>query len=473
MAIFTYTALKRDGSIATGDLNAADKAEALRKLERSQLQPVSVKPKAGGAADEPAAKGKPADKSADKSAKVSGLAAANQKATAKATPNLKLAKDGKDGSSSKEQLAKAEAALAQKTGNSQNVPKGPVRLKKQDIILLTEELSDLLGAGLQLEPALKIMESRDELSALKDVTTLLRSKIRDGTNFATALRESSNNFGELYCNMAAAGEISGALPKILRRQSEYLQAIAVLQNKVTTAMIYPVILFSVAIVVGIMFVTNLIPQLTGLLKTMGKPMPLPAVIINRLGDFFASYWWALLIGISLSVWAFNHFTNLPQYKEKWHAKMMDLPFMGPLLRSRFYVQMLETLSNLVGNGLPLLRSLELTRDATVNLHQKTLLTKVCSMVSEGASLSKSLKRQEFFPPLLTDMVAVGEQTGDLETSLSRTAQRFDKELQKVIDRATALMQPVILLIMAVVVGMLAYMMIGVILDSMDNMRKAG
>jgi general secretion pathway protein F len=449
MPAFTYTALKRDGSVSTGDMNANDKADAIRRLERNQLQPVSVKPKDSSAAEAPKA-----EKAAPKPAPVKP---AEKAAPAKPDPKAPPA----------ERPEKAKAAAAKQ---AEDPPKRSVKLSKQQVILLTEELSDLLGAGLQLEPALKIMESRDELSALKDVTVLLRSKIRDGTSFAAALRESSPNFGELYCNMAQAGEISGALPKILKRQAEYMTAIQNLQSTVTKAMIYPVILFLVSVVVGVLFITNLIPQLTGLLKTMGKPMPLPAVIINKLGDFFSAWWWLLLIIIIGAIYAFQYFTNLPKYKESWHEKLMDLPIVGPLLRSRFYVQMLETLSNLVGNGLPLLRALELTREATVNLFQRNLLNRVVGMVSEGSSLSKSLKKVGFFPPLLTDMVAVGEQTGDIEHSLVRTAQRYDKELQKVIDSVMALLQPLILLAMALIVGMLAYMMIDVIMDSMNSMR---
>jgi general secretion pathway protein F/type IV pilus assembly protein PilC len=204
---------------------------------------------------------------------------------------------------------------------------------------------------------------------------------------------------------------------------------------------------------------------------MGKPMPLPAVIINRLGDFFADWWWLIIILIVGGIYLFNYMVELPQYKEKWHAKKLDLPFFGAMLRSRFYVQMLETMSNLVGNGLPLLRALELTRDATVNLHQKSLLTRVAAIVGEGGALSKALKKVGFFPPLLTDMVAVGEQTGDIEHSLERTAARYDKELQKVIDRVSALVQPAIIAAMAIIVGAMAYMMISVIMDSMSNMRR--
>jgi general secretion pathway protein F len=463
MAIFIYTALKRDGSISNGELTANDRADAFRRLDRNGLQPVSLKPKDGAAAATPAAPpavkpakaGKPEEPAADtdKAAKVlPPNKAALAKASAKAT-----------------KVAEAKMDAVAKADNS--LPKGPVKLSRKQIIMFTEELSDLLSAGLQLEPALRIMESRDELSALKDVTIILRQRIRDGGSFSNALRESSKNFGDLYCNMAAAGEISGALSKILRRQAEYMTTIQELQGKVTTAMIYPAFLMVAGVGVGFLFVTNLIPQLAALLKSMGKPMPLPARILQGATDWFGTWWWAVFLLIGLAIWGFNQLVEMPQYKEKWHQKKLGMPFFGPLLRSRFYVQMLETLANLVGNGLPMMRALELTRDATVNLYLKGLLSKVTGMVGEGGSLSKAFKKVDFFPPLLTDMVAVGEQTGDIQHSLERTALRYDKELQNVIDRVSALVQPAIIVIMAVLVGTMAYMMISVIMDSVGSMKR--
>ena len=454
MAAFVYTALKNDGSIVSGEMNANDRADALRRLDRNSLQPVSLKPKAGGAPVSTATIEKPA-------AKPTPAAALPAAKAVVAKPALAAAKAVKASQDKLEAAQKLDPAI----------PKGPIKLSRKQIILFTEELSDLLSAGLQLEPALRIMESRDELSALKDVTIILRQKIRDGASFSSSLKEASKNFGDLYCNMAAAGEISGALPKILQRQAEYMTTIAQLQSKVATAMIYPAFLLVAGVVVGMLFVTSLIPQLATLLKSMGKPMPLPARVIQGIGDFFGTWWWLVGLLIALAIWSFNYIVEHPAYKESWHRKKMNLPFFGKLLRTRFYVQMLETLSNLVGNGLPMMRALELTRDATVNLYLRGLMTKITGMVGEGGSLSKAFKRAEFFPPLLTDMVAVGEQTGDIQHSLERTAQRYDKELGLVIERISALIQPAIIVIMAVLVGTMAYMMISVIMDSVGSVNR--
>lgn len=446
MAVFTYSALKKDGTMATGEMTANDRSDAFRRLDRNGLQPLALKQKDGA----PAAEGKKNGR---------------EKVATKDEKKPKVEKRRKESGKS------AETALAKKGNGKEVVPTGPVKLKKGDVITFTEELSDLLAAGLQLEPALRIMESRDELTAVKDVTAILRNRIRDGASFSSSLRAASPTFGDLYCNLAAAGEISGALPQILKRQAEYLVAVQSLQAKVTTAMIYPICLVVAGMAVVILFVSYLIPQLTQLLKSMGRQLPWAAQMIVKAGDIVLGYWWLFAFLIGFSIWAFQKITTSAKYKTAWDQKRVSLPFFGPLISARFFVQFLETLSNLLGNGLPLLRALELTRDATVNTYLKSQLTKVIGMVGEGGSLSRSLKKVGFFPSLLTDMITVGEQTGDLEHSLERTARRYDKELQKTIDRGMALVTPVIIFIMAVVVGTMAYMMVSIILQSVNSIKR--
>ncbi|MCB1096192.1 MAG: type II secretion system F family protein [Verrucomicrobiales bacterium] len=452
MALFSYQALKSDGSTATGEVDAPDRTTAFRKLDRQGLQPLALNLKGDGTPAKPVKASK------------NGTSSDNGKAAAKAAKSERVRK------ANQREADSAEPKEGTKKEKGDAMANGPVRLKRGQIVMFTEELSDLLGAGVQLEPALKIMESRDELSNLKIVTQMLRQQVRDGTSFSQALRNASPSFGELYTNMAAAGEISGALPTILRRQAQYLVTVAELQSKVAFALIYPAFLIFSGLAVCVLFVAFLIPQLADMMKQMGKELPLPAVIMQGVGDFVGAYWWLVIIVLAFAVWAFQKITTTPPYNQKWDRIKLSLPMAGPVFQQRFFVQFLETLSNLIGNGLPLLRALELTRDATVNLHLKDLLSEAIEYVREGASLSRTLKRVGFFPPLLTDMIIVGEQTGDLPLALERAASRYDKELQKKIDKVMALIQPLIIVIMAVIVGSMAYMMISVILGSIAGMK---
>jgi type II secretory pathway component PulF len=433
--VFAYKALSSSGGVQTGEVDAADRPEALRLLDKRGLQPVSLKESAAKTAatakkpaKEPAAPAKPAPKAAAKAA----------------------------GTTAKE--------------SDEKVPDGPLKLKRPEVIMFTEELSDMLAAGLQLEPALKSMENRQELGGLKNVASRVRQLVRDGMNFSTAIRRVSPSFGPLYCSLAAAGEASGALDHILKRQAHYLKTLAELQSRLILAMIYPAFLIVAGIGVAAVFVTTLIPQLTTLIEsTPGGKLPTPIKLMVTVADFIKAYWYIILIVLAAAGLFFKAWKDNPENTMTWHQFKLRAPLMGPVVTSRFYVQFLETMANLAGNGLPLLRALELSRDATQNLALRGELNTVIDQVGDGRSFSKALIRTGAFPPLLIDMVSVGEQTGKLDIALRRAAERYDKELDKSLSRIMALIMPTILIIMAALIGTMAYLMITAIFQTIKNL----
>ena len=430
MAVFQYSALKSDGTTASGELQAGDRPEAMKLLGRSGMKPISLslKPEKGSEAKE-----------------------------------AKVGKKGK-------QLPAKYDAKGRPIVEEEEIPTGPVKLKRAQVVMFTEELSDLLNAGLQLEPALRIMESREELSGVKHVTRILRQEVRDGSSFSAALKKASPSFSELYRSLAQAGEISGALGTILRRQAHYLTTMQELQSKVLTAMIYPAFLFLAGVAVGLLFVVYLIPKLTMLLDSTGAEMPGVAKLMIDFSAFVKSYWWIFLILIVSAIIGFRAYIKAEQNRPAWDEFKLKIPFIGNILSARFYVQLLETMANLVGNGLTLLRALELSRNSTQNLFLRKKMDEVIAIVGEGGAFSRALKRVGFFPPLLIDMVGVGEQTGDIAMSLEKTAERYDKELSRKIEALSALIQPVIVVTMAIIVGIMAYMMITVIFDTIGGME---
>lgn len=426
MATFTYKALEKNGKIDTGEIKAEDRPEALKVLERRGLQPVKLSLKAPAAAGE------------------------EQK--------------GSGGASGK----KIKVDTGERSGRRDE--QGLLKLKRADVVLFTEELSEMLGAGLQLEPALKSMENREELGSLKDVSREIRQYVRDGGNFSAALKKTSTSFGPLYCSLAAAGEASGALDTILQRQAHYLKTLQQLQSKVVLALIYPAFLILAGIGVGIIFVTKLIPQLTDLIaSTPGGKIPLGARILISASDFFQDWWLVMLLVIIGSALFFKAWKDAEGNKLTWDRTKLKIPLVGRVIESRFYVQFLETLANLVGNGLPLLRSLELARDATQNLHIRKHMDHVIEMVGDGRSFSRALINSGIFPPLLIDMVSVGEKTGKIDKSLRRAAERYDTELNKSLARIMELIMPVVLIVMALLIGTMAYLMITAIFQTIQNL----
>jgi general secretion pathway protein F len=427
MPLFAYKALASNGSVSTGEIDATDRPEALRMLDRKGLQPVNLRETA------------PAVQAAKKSA---------AKAKSEESPRA---------------VAKANAKEAP-------IPEGPIKLKRQEVVLFTEELSDMLSAGLQLEPALKSMENRQELGNLKAVSFKIRQIVRDGVNFSVALKKVSPSFGSLYCSLAAAGEASGALDTILKRQAHYLKTLAELQSRLILAMIYPAFLVLAGIGVSIVFVTTLIPQLTQLIEsTPGGKIPLGAAILIAVSDFLSKWWIVIVLTLIASFVFFKAWKDNAANQPTWDRMKLKLPLIGRVITSRFYVQFLETMANLVGNGLPLLRALELSRDATQNRSLRAELNKVIDQVGDGRSFSKALIRNGAFPPLLIDMISVGEQTGKIDQSLRRAAERYDKELDKDLQRIMALIMPSVLIVMAGLIGAMAYLMITAIFQTISNL----
>ena len=420
MAFFSYKALSTNGTVAIGEIEASDRTEAMRVLDKRGLQPVTIKEASKAASKKVATKPKRKEYVGDK-AEVSD--------------------------------------------------DGTIKLKRSEIILFTEELSDMLGAGLQLEPALKSMENRQELGSLKEVSRRIRDIVRDGVNFSVALKKVSPSFGPLYSSLAAAGEASGALDTILKRQAYYLKTLSELQSKLILALIYPSFLVLMGLGVGVVFVTMLIPQLSELIKnTPGGKLPWAINGMMVIADFIKAWWLIiLLVGVGGSLF-FKAWKDNEENRPKWDEMKLKIPLIGAVIASRFYVQFLETMANLVGNGLPLLRALELSRDATQNLAIRSELNKVIDQVGDGRAFSKAMIRTDSFPPLLIDMIAVGEQTGKIDISLRRAAERYDKELNKDLQRVMALIMPSVLIFMALLIGTFAYLMMTAIFQTISNLR---
>ena len=424
MPLFSYKALSTNGTVATGEIEASDRPEALRALDKRGLQPV------------------------------------NLKESSKAVP----------AKSAKKNKTSAPRRKEKSTDKEDELPDGPLKLKRAEVILFTEELSDMLGAGLQLEPALKSMENRQELGSLKAVSQRIRTIVRDGVNFSVALKKVSPSFGPLYCSLAAAGEASGALDTILKRQAHYLKTLAELQSRLIIAMIYPAFLILVGLGVGVVFVTTLIPQLTELIKsTPGGKIPFAIAMMMGFADFLSSWWIVILLVLVGGFLFFKAWKDNEANKPRWDEIKLNMPMAGAVISSRFYVQFLETMANLVGNGLPLLRALELSRDATQNLSLRGQLNNVIDQVGDGRAFSKAMIRSGTFPPLLIDMIAVGEQTGKIDQSLRRAAERYDKELDKDLQRVMALIMPSVLIMMALLIGSFAYLMITAIFQTISNL----
>lgn len=347
---------------------------------------------------------------------------------------------------------------------------GVIKLSQAQVILFSEDVSDLLDAGLQLESALKVIEERPGSTNLQAVAAKARKLVREGTPFAAALRQASPSFGELYCSMVTAGEASGVMGEMMRRQIHYLRVMQELRSQMQQALIYPAFICGAGGVILILFMTMLLPELNALFaQTQGK-LPLLTVLLIEGAHFITAWWRLLLAGGAAIVVGWRAWLKTPGGRMWWDEKQLDIPMAGSLLRARFYAQFAHTLGSLVTNGIPLLQGMRLTSQATMNVFLRGKMDRMAEAVGDGGSLSRAMKLAGVFPQLFTDMVGVGEKTGDLSRALERAAQRFDKEMQSGLNRMMSIIQPAVILVIALGVGLVAYSVINTILEAVTSLK---
>ena len=416
MAFFTYQGTDLSGLRVSGEVEAISRADALRRLAQDRIQPLR-------------------------------LVARTDVFTAKIDAN--------------------EKGSRSRTG----VVAGSIPLSQPQVILFTDELADFLNSGLQLEPALHLMENREERSPIKLVSAFVRGKVRDGVSFSEALKQGSPSFGELYCNLVAAGEISGALAPLLRRQAEHLVAMQDLRGRIKLALIYPAFLVAAGLCAMAVFMTVLIPQMTKLLVKTGTELPWSTYLLVTIGKYAQEYGLFVVVGLALVATVFASVIRQPRGRRWWDEAKLRIPLFGPLLSAFFYAQFCQMTANLLQNGLPLLSSLKLMSRATGNEFFRGLVVRVTDLVGEGASLTRAMKNVGHFPAALRDLVKVGEQTGDLGQTLEKVGQRFDKLIQQRIDRIMSLVPLIIIVMLGGMVFLIAWSMLSGIFQAVHGMQS--
>ncbi|MAB77602.1 MAG: hypothetical protein CMO47_14240 [Verrucomicrobiales bacterium] len=413
MPSFSYTAVDLAGKQVSGTVVVRNKSDVYRELESKTLTPILVKAEAGGQQD------------------------------------------------------KKKRSFSLSTGEESL---GVTKLKRPEMVLFTEELADLLDAGMQLERALKILHERQTNKSIRAVAGILRDDIREGARFSKALAKSSPSFDELYRSLVAAGEASGSLPEILRRLVVNLKQLFNLQRRTAGAMIYPLTVLLACVVLLFVFSTVLMPSLSEMMEKTGQDLPMITELLIMFTDFMSKWWWAILGIIVISATSFRIYIGTENGRPWWDGYKMRMPAFGPVILGRFYAQFCHTLSNLVNNGVPLLNSLKLITRGTPNLYMRSHLETVVLDVGEGTSLAKAMERTNAFPEALVDRVAIGEQTGELGKAFSKAAAKYDEDLDVRISRLTTLVPTVMLVFVAMIVGVVAYCMINTIFGSMAGIR---
>jgi general secretion pathway protein F len=330
------------------------------------------------------------------------------------------------------------------------------RLSSADLMLATRQLANLIGARLPLEQALSALIEQTEKPAGREVWAAVRSKVTGGSSFAGALAEFPKEFPDVYRALIAAGEESGDLPNVLMRLAEWLENRGALKSKVFAALTYPAIVSVVAVVIVVALMTYVVPQVVGVFTSTKQQLPFLTVALIAISDFIRGWWWALLLVIIAVVFFVQRSLKMPAIRMQWHTRMLSIPIVGALVRAIETERFASTLSILTAGGVPLLRGLEAARQTVANNALSAKVEAAIVRVREGTSLARALQSTEGakFPPVLTHLIASGEQTGRLPDMLQRAADIQTKELERRTMALTSLLEPVLILVMGGIVLMI-------------------
>ena len=315
-----------------------------------------------------------------------------------------------------------------------------------DLAIATRQLSTLIGAGIPLVEALGALSEQVENTRLKGAIARVRDRVNEGASLAEALSQ-AGIFGDLYISMVRAGETGGALEQVLERLADYLENQVRTRNKVVSIMIYPAIMFFVAIGVVIALVTVVLPQITQLLDSLNQPLPIYTVAVIGVSNLLREYWWALLLVALVSAVVFRAAVRTERGRRSFDAFKLRAPVFGKVLRQLALARFTRTLSTLLAGGIPIVRALDISKHVAANTVLGAAVDSARDSITEGASIAVPLRRSGHFPPLVTHMVEVGERSGELEAMLARVADTYDEQVENSVSRMTALLEPLLILIM--------------------------
>ncbi len=367
-------------------------------------------------------------------------------------------------------LVGAEPKVVRRDGAAPASPTQALKIPHGQLLVFTEQLAHLLQAGMTLDEALSILEKRLKQPRVQQMTHTLHQALVDGRSFSQALRELPRIFPPIYVNMVAAGEASGALPQILLRLVKHLMQAKDLRDRVQQALIYPAFLALAGAILITVFITFMVPQLTGFMSQTGGALPLPTRILLHIHHAITGYWW---IGVILAIGAivgFRAFVRTDEGRLAWDRFRLVLPGYGRIIRHRYYAQFSRTLGTLMENGIPLLRSLDLVTEIAGNRFVEVKLGQVRRAVIDGATLSAALQEQKLFPDLFTDMMSVGEQTGHFAETMQAIADVYERELDRTVAVISQLIPPVIIVLIALLVGFVVYSILSAVFEMTHSLQ---
>jgi len=325
------------------------------------------------------------------------------------------------------------------------------RVKKEEVQAVTRQLATLLGAGIPLVAALEGLIQQTGSSAFKKTLSHIKESVNEGNSLTIALSQHPNLFTNIYINMVRAGEASGSLDVVLERLAEFGEHQQALQGRLKAALVYPIFMAGVGSLVLFYLITFIVPNITRIFTEMNQALPLPTIVLISLSHFMRSFWWVFLLLLVSLVIGGREFIKRPRGRRLWDEGKLRLLLVGAINRKMALARFGRTLGSLLESGVPLLSSLQIVRNIVNNVLIAKVIDDAAIEIREGRSLRASLAKSRWFPPLVLQMIGVGEQSGELEVMLNKMADAYEREVEAEIMGATALIEPVMILMMGLIV----------------------
>ncbi len=332
------------------------------------------------------------------------------------------------------------------------IPGLGAKVSDKDIVVFTRQFATMIDAGLPLVQCLEILASQQDNKVLKKTLTEIRQSVEGGSTFAAALKQHPKVFSSLYANMVEAGEAGGILDTILNRLAQYMEKAMALKKKVKSAMIYPSTIVTVAVAVVIFLLVFVIPTFKAMFEGFGAALPLPTQIVLEMSRLVIAYFWVgigVIVGLIVAVrWWYGTSSgriNIDRF-------LLRLPIIGILLRKVAVAKFTRTLGTLISSGVAILDGLDITARTAGNKIVEIAVLKTRASIAEGKTIAEPLRDSGVFPPMVVQMIAVGEQTGALDAMLGKIADFYDEEVDTAVANLTALLEPMLMVFLGIVIG---------------------
>jgi len=326
------------------------------------------------------------------------------------------------------------------------------KVKTKDLILFTRQFSTMIDAGLPLMQGLEILASQCENPTFKKILTQIKNDVEGGSTFSDSLQKHPKVYDKLYCNLVAAGELGGILDTILQRLAAYIEKNAKLLAKVKGAMVYPTVVAVIAVVVVLVMLIFVIPVFSEMFESFGGELPGLTQMVMDMSTFLRRHWWKLGLGAGALGYVFARFKKTERGEYLWDRFMLNVPVIGTLLRKVAVAKFTRTLGTMLSSGVPILDGLDVVAKTAGNRIVEAAINETRTSISEGKNIAEPMMESGVFPPMVCQMIAVGESTGALDAMLGKIADFYEEEVDQAVETLTSMIEPLMMVVLGGTVG---------------------